>query len=34
MKDWEVKIKRESEELFFKPIIESIDDMISLNKKK
>ena len=33
-KDREVKIKREIEELFFKPIIVSTDDMDELNKKK
>ena len=33
-KDREVKIKREIEELFFKPIIVSIDDMDNLNKNK
>ena len=30
----EVKIKREIEELFFKPIIVSIDDMDKFEKKK
>ena len=34
MRDREVKIKREIEELFFKPIIVSIDDMDRLEKKE
>ena len=33
MKDREVKTKREIDELFFKPIIESVDDM-DINVKK
>ena len=33
LKDREVKIKREIEELFFKPIIVSIDDMNRFEKK-
>ena len=33
LKDREVKMKSEIEELFFKPIVVSLDD-ISLNKKK
>ena len=34
LKDKEVKIKREIEELFFKPIIVSIDDMDKFEKKE
>ena len=34
LKDKEVKIKREIEELFFKPIIVSIDDMDKFDKKE
>ena len=34
LKDREVKIKREIEELFFKPIIVSIDDMDRFEKKE
>ena len=33
LKDREVKTKREIDELFFKPIIESVDDM-DINEKK
>ena len=34
LKDREIKIKREIEELFFKPIIVSIDDMDRFEKKE
>ena len=34
LKDREVKIKREIEELFFKPIIVSIDDMDKFEQEK
>ena len=34
LKDREIKIKREIEQLFFKPIIVSIDNMDSFEKKK
>ena len=34
LKDREVKIKREIEELFFKPIIVSIDDMDKFEQKE
>ena len=34
LKDREIKIKREIEELFFKPIIVSIDDMDRFEKKR
>ena len=34
IKDREINIKREIEELFFKPIISSIDDMDKLEPKK
>ena len=34
MKDVEVKIKREIEQLLFKPIIVTIDDMDKFEKKK
>ena len=34
LKDREVKIKREVEEWFFKPIIVSIDDIDSFSKKR
>ena len=34
LKERGVKIERETEELFCKPIIVSIDDIIGLNKKK
>ena len=34
LKDREVKIKRKIEELFFKPIIVSIDDMDKFEQKK
>ena len=34
LKDREAKIKREIEELFFKPITESIDDMDKFELKK
>ena len=34
LKDREVKIKREVEERFFKPIIVSIDDIDSFSKKR
>ena len=34
LKDREVKIKREKEELFFKPIIVSIDDMDKFGQKE
>ena len=34
MKDGEVKIKREIEELFFKPIMVSIDDMDKFEQKE
>ena len=34
MKDRELKIKREIEELFFKPIIVSIDDMDKFEQKE
>ena len=34
LKDREVKIKREIEKLFFKPIIVSIDDMDRVEKKE
>ena len=34
LKDREIKIKREIEQLFFKPIIVSIDNMVSFEKKK
>ena len=34
MRDREIKIKREIEELFFKPIIVPIDDMDRLEKKE
>ena len=34
LKDREVKIKREIEELFFEPIIVSIDDMDNFEQKK
>ena len=34
LKDREVKIKREIKELFFKPIIVSVDDIDKLEKKK
>ena len=34
LKDREVKIKRETEELFFKPIIVSKDDMDRFEKKE
>ena len=34
LKDIEVKIKREIEELFFKPIIVSIDDMDKFEQKE
>ena len=33
LKDREVKIKRQIEELFFKPIIVSIDDMNKFEEK-
>ena len=33
LKDIEVKIKREIEELFFKPIIVSVDDMNKFEQK-
>ena len=34
LKDIEVKIKREIKELFFKPIIVSVDDIDKFEKKK
>ena len=34
MRDREVKIKREIEELFLKPVILSIDDMSNLEEKE
>ena len=34
LKDREIKIKREVEQLFFKPISGSIDNMDSFEKKK
>ena len=34
LKDREVKIKREMKQLFFKPIIVSINDMDSFEEKK
>ena len=34
LKDIEVKIKREMEELFFKPVIVSIDDMDKFEQRR
>ena len=34
LKDREIKIKREVEELFFKPIIVSIDDMLKSEQEE
>ena len=34
LRDKEIKIKRETEQLFFKPIIVTIDNMDELEKKK
>ena len=34
LKEWEVKITREIEELLFKPIIVSIDDMNKFEEKE